>query len=595
MSAESDPLFTAEHEPTRALLLAQALEACIQAERRAPGSAGHVIARQPAWARAELRRLVSLAGALDAVAARTVISDEFRAAARARLMHRIAPERHAGLALAAPNGHAVPAAVRLTSAVSRKGHLHARASRRRWFWRGGIGGLLAAGLLAAATLTASANALPGEPLYSVKQVREEIGLRLAPDDQARALVLLNEADMRLDETARLLQEGRTDEVAQTTQRFDDALDRATTTYVVTIDEAPEDPLPDVLEARLAQQQQQLQSLLASAPEPARADLREALVATERSRALVAEPQPIERRGSRSSSAAAAATAAVEVWVEPTSVPEDAEASGPPPVDIVSQAMQRDVADLSDRAEGRGVDASAASDVATTVVTHVNRPVVIPPRPAVLQDKKLEMHLDQVDDARGVPPAQVDADAGVVAAPQAADPRADGQHDNAANQRGPETTVAAVDAHDQVVAPSANQNDAHDRVAEQPAAQPQTSAVMTQRQSANNDSHGGSPAQNSAVVADTSAANAGSGRGAAVSHDDAGQAHQQPTQSVTARTPRPTTVSASASNGGDKRPGASTTPVRTDAGNHTPTASTSSAGANTTSGEHADNNHQGSGH
>jgi len=289
MSAESDPLSSPDHEPTRALLLAQALDACIQAERHVPGSAGHVIARQPAWARAELRRLVSLARSLDAIATRAVLSEKFRVGARARLLHRIAPEHHAALASAVPNGHAVPASVWLTSPAFHKARFRGRPSRRRWIWRGGIGGLLAAALLAAATLTASANALPGEPLYSVKQVREEIGLRLAPDDQARALALLNQADMRLDETARLLQEGRTDQVAQSTQRFDDARDRATTTFAVTIDDhsASADPPPDVLEARLAQQQQQLQSLLASAPEPARSELREALVATERSRARVA--------------------------------------------------------------------------------------------------------------------------------------------------------------------------------------------------------------------------------------------------------------------------------------------------------------------
>ena len=93
-------------------------------------------------------------------------------------------------------------------------------------------------LATVATLSASANALPGEPLYGVKQAQEELGVRLAHDDQARTLVLLGQADARLDEAARLLQQGRTDQVAQTTQRFDDILDRATTTFVVTIAEQP---------------------------------------------------------------------------------------------------------------------------------------------------------------------------------------------------------------------------------------------------------------------------------------------------------------------------------------------------------------------
>src|SRR5207302_4502594 len=105
--------------------------------------------------------------------------------------------------------------------------------------------------------TASANALPGEPLYGIKQAQEELGVRLAPDDQARALALLHQADARLDETARLLHAGRTDEVAQTTQRFDEVIDRVTTTYVVTIAESDaQEPATARMESRLSQQQEQ---------------------------------------------------------------------------------------------------------------------------------------------------------------------------------------------------------------------------------------------------------------------------------------------------------------------------------------------------
>ena len=75
-------------QPTRDLLLAQALDACITAERRLPGSSQEIIARQPAWARGELRRLVGLAGSLDAATSNAIMSSEFRvgrAAARAQL------------------------------------------------------------------------------------------------------------------------------------------------------------------------------------------------------------------------------------------------------------------------------------------------------------------------------------------------------------------------------------------------------------------------------------------------------------------------------------------------------------------------------
>src|SRR6516165_2117314 len=175
MSAESDPP-QPEPEPTRALLLAQALEACIQAERKLPGSADQIIARQPAWARAELRRLVSLAGSLDAAATSAVMSEEFRSAARARLMRRISPqlvEDHL-LHAVGRNGHASPNGAWLTAVPSRNGHYVPRARRANWLRRGVLGSLLAAALVAAATVTTSASALPGEPLYAVKQVREEI-------------------------------------------------------------------------------------------------------------------------------------------------------------------------------------------------------------------------------------------------------------------------------------------------------------------------------------------------------------------------------------------------------------------------------------
>src|SRR5690349_22806888 len=129
MSAESDPLLSPDHEPTRALLVAQALDQCIEAERRLPGSANTVIARQPEWARAELRRLIRLATALDAAAESAVISEDFRVAARARLMHRIAPNQVRDLSGAAgQNGPVVHRGPRLTAVPSRNGHHVVRRS-----------------------------------------------------------------------------------------------------------------------------------------------------------------------------------------------------------------------------------------------------------------------------------------------------------------------------------------------------------------------------------------------------------------------------------------------------------------------------------
>src|SRR5579864_6583977 len=126
MSAGSD-FDPATHEPTRALLLAHALDMCIAAERNVPGSADLVIAQQPAWARAELRRLISLAGSLDAAAASAVMSDEFRAAARVRLMRHIGGDE---VSVGGPGGwiKALPSR-NAYHPVTARGHA-------RWLWRG---------------------------------------------------------------------------------------------------------------------------------------------------------------------------------------------------------------------------------------------------------------------------------------------------------------------------------------------------------------------------------------------------------------------------------------------------------------------------
>ncbi|MGI9146772.1 MAG: hypothetical protein ACR2IK_09535 [Chloroflexota bacterium] len=82
-------------QPTRDLLLAQALEACIVAERRLAGSSLGIISRQPAWARADLRELVDVAESLKSATSNSIMSRKFRAAARARLMQRISADARA--------------------------------------------------------------------------------------------------------------------------------------------------------------------------------------------------------------------------------------------------------------------------------------------------------------------------------------------------------------------------------------------------------------------------------------------------------------------------------------------------------------------
>ncbi len=295
-------------KPNGELLLAQALEACIRAERAEPGSSTKIIARQPPAARAELRRLLALARSIEASPAKAKPSPEFVEAARARLMHRITGEP---IALTAP--------LRLTAIP-----ISPRRSQPKWKWvlRGSVG-LFAAVVAATATLTASASSLPGEPLYAIKQAQEELSLRLAADDQARVLALLRRADARLEETSLLLQQGRTRDALQAAQRYDQSVERATTAFVVTVELIDEPGRYQTLETKLGAQQEKLETIIQSAPEPARPDLREALATTERGRELMADPRPVEQalalpsRQSRAQSSSAVAAAPV-----PTSHVED---------------------------------------------------------------------------------------------------------------------------------------------------------------------------------------------------------------------------------------------------------------------------------
>jgi hypothetical protein len=320
-------------KPNRELLLAQALDACIRVERSQPGCSSGIIARQPASVRAELRQLVALARSISASAADLGPSADFVEGARSRLMGRITGEP---VALSTP-------VLRPADGGSRR--RHRRRSKWKWLVRGSVG-LLAAVIGTTATLSASASSLPGDLLYSVKQAQEELNLRLAADDQARVLALLRRADARLDETARLLEQGRTYEAVQVAQRYDQSVERATTAFVVTVDHADEASRYEHLEITLGMQQERLATILQSAPEPARPDLREALALTERGRELMADPRPVERvlglRQRRPPAAAAAAVPTSQTEEQPTSVsankPGDVKAALAPAATATPAAM-----------------------------------------------------------------------------------------------------------------------------------------------------------------------------------------------------------------------------------------------------------------
>jgi hypothetical protein len=79
----------------------------------------------------------------------------------------------------------------------------------------------------ASTAQASSLTLPGDPLYVVKQAGEALALARANGDEARAEVLIGQAGVRLDETARLGQLGRTTEALTAAHRYETTIDQAT--------------------------------------------------------------------------------------------------------------------------------------------------------------------------------------------------------------------------------------------------------------------------------------------------------------------------------------------------------------------------------
>ncbi len=262
--------------PAEDLLLAQALDACLVAEREEPGSAERAGLGAPFTRHAEVRDLVALAAAIQAIAPTVVAPPDFRQAARERLM------RHAAGHLAG----VPPARARLTL-VSVPAWSRARRGLATWAVRVAAG-LVAVSLASVATLNAAASALPGDTLYSVKELGETLAERLAPTDDARSLTLLQQADARLDETARLLEQGRVTEATETSLRYERAVEKATSAL-----NSQGDGLPSVIESTvfqttLSEHEARLEQALRGAPESARPGLEGALAASSRGRAQAAD-------------------------------------------------------------------------------------------------------------------------------------------------------------------------------------------------------------------------------------------------------------------------------------------------------------------
>jgi Domain of unknown function (DUF5667) len=165
-------------------LLAEALERALGSRDMSSNLTGPALT--------EFSTLVSLVRQIQASAHTAGPSDPFRAAARMRL---VASMRATAVLSAARVRQPEPQPRGFKLAVP------------GWFARVAAA-FSAVALAGAATAGASASTLPGEPLYGIKQAAEQVALVTAADDAARQRLLLQHADTRLEETSRLLDQGR---------------------------------------------------------------------------------------------------------------------------------------------------------------------------------------------------------------------------------------------------------------------------------------------------------------------------------------------------------------------------------------------------
>jgi hypothetical protein len=279
--------------------LAELLDACLRAERGAPGSATDILRQAPEELRDELDQLLAVARAL-AAAEWPAPSSNFRASARARFETAAQP--------------APPATRRPVLSRARVGRwLVGLAAGLALMALGGYGGVLA-----------SAGSLPGDPLYAVKQADEAITLGLTRDDLSRALVLLRQAGDRLDEARRLIAAGRVETAGELLRLYSATLERAGTSLNRAT--AADPRARAEFQAQLQQQLGQLQSLAREAPQTLQPTIE---------RAQAAANQQLDSGQSGQSDAGAPASTATPSPVSPAVGPSPSLAANPSPSPLVS--------------------------------------------------------------------------------------------------------------------------------------------------------------------------------------------------------------------------------------------------------------------
>jgi hypothetical protein len=206
----------------------------------------------------ELPGLVDVARRVEASAQIVTPSATFRAASRARLLASMR-ESDAPVARRKPNRGGIGVII------------------SAWWARAAVAASSVA-LAGAATASASASALPGDSLYPIKQIGEQVALATARDESAHRDVLFQHAETRLDETSRLLEQGREVDAGQSALRYSEAIERTA------------DATAGPAGVQLMADRARLLDLLSTAPPQAHSGLQRAIAATDR-RLERARPEP----------------------------------------------------------------------------------------------------------------------------------------------------------------------------------------------------------------------------------------------------------------------------------------------------------------
>ncbi|MFC1942881.1 DUF5667 domain-containing protein [Chloroflexota bacterium] len=86
-------------------------------------------------------------------------------------------------------------------------------------WATGVVAVIILLMVGSGTVVGADNSLPGESLYQVKLLTETVRLALTPSSLGKAELYVNLADMRVNEIIRLVDEGKADQLEQTSDRL----------------------------------------------------------------------------------------------------------------------------------------------------------------------------------------------------------------------------------------------------------------------------------------------------------------------------------------------------------------------------------------